>query len=113
VIDALVGDVKGKHAIVLDDEIANGGTIVEVLGKLRERGVKGITVACTHGLFTGKAVERLRAQTDVHEIVTTDTVPIPVAKRLPNMRVLSVAPLLGEAIHRIHVGKSVSRLFDA
>lgn len=113
VIDALVGDVKGKHAIVLDDEIANGGTIVEILQKLRERGVKRMTVACTHGLFTGKAIDRLRAQTDVHEIVTTDTVPIPVAKRLPNMRVLSVAPLLGEAIHRIHVGKSVSRLFDA
>jgi len=113
VIDALVGDVTGKHAIVLDDEIANGGTIVEILQKLRERGVKGITVACTHGLFTGKAIERLRAQPDIHEIVTTDTVPVPAAKRLPNMRVLSVAPLLGEAIHRIHVGKSVSRLFDS
>jgi ribose-phosphate pyrophosphokinase len=113
VIDALVGDVAGKHAIVLDDEIANGGTIVEILQKLRERGVKGISVACTHGLFTGKAIERLRAQPDIHEIVTTDTVPVPAAKRLPNMRVLSVAPLLGEAIHRIHVGKSVSRLFDS
>ena len=113
VIDALVGDVTGKHAIVLDDEIANGGTIVEILQKLRERGVAGITVACTHGLFTGKAIERLRAQPDIHEIVTTDKVPIPAAKRLPNMRVLSVAPLLGEAIHRIHVGKSVSRLFDS
>ena len=113
VIDALVGDVTGKHAIVLDDEIANGGTIVEILQKLRERGVAGITVACTHGLFTGKAIERLRAQPDIHEIVTTDTVPVPAAKRLPNMRVLSVAPLLGEAIHRIHVGKSVSRLFDS
>jgi len=113
VIDALVGDVTGKHAIVLDDEIANGGTIVEILQKLRERGVKGITVACTHGLFTGKAIERLRAQPDIHEIVTTDTVPVPAEKRLPNMRVLSVAPLLGEAIHRIHVGKSVSRLFDS
>jgi ribose-phosphate pyrophosphokinase len=113
VIDALVGDVTGKHAIVLDDEIANGGTIVEILQKLRERGVKGISVACTHGLFTGKAIERLRAQPDIHEIVTTDTVPVPAAKRLPNMRVLSVAPLLAEAIRRIHVGKSVSRLFDS
>jgi ribose-phosphate pyrophosphokinase len=113
VIDALVGDVTGKHAIVLDDEIANGGTIVEILQKLRERGVKGISVVCTHGLFTGKAIERLRAQPDIHEIVTTDTVPVPAAKRLPNMRVLSVAPLLGEAIHRIHAGKSVSRLFDS
>ena len=59
VIDTLVGDVDGKNVIVLDDEIANGGTIVEVLNRLRERRVKRIAVACTHGLFTGKAIERL------------------------------------------------------
>ena len=59
VIDTLVGDVDGKNVIVLDDEIANGGTIVEVLNKLRERRVKQIAVACTHGLFTGKAIEPL------------------------------------------------------
>ena len=113
VIDALVGDVDGKNVIVLDDEIANGGTIVEVLAKLRERHVKQITVACTHGLFTGKAIARLKAQPDIFEIVTTDTVPVPADKRLPNMKILSVAPLLAEAIHRIHVGESVSDLFDA
>ena len=113
VIDALVGDVDGKNVIVLDDEIANGGTIVEVLEKLRERRVKRIVVACTHGLFTGKAIARLGAQPDISEIVTTDTVPVSADKRLPNMTVLSVAPLLAEAIRRIHVGKSVSGLFDA
>ena len=74
--------------------------------------MKRIAVACTHGLFTGKAIERLRAQRDVEEIVATDTVPIPREKRLPNMTVLSVAPLLAEAIRRIHGGKSVSSLFD-
>ena len=83
VIDAIVGDVDGKNVIVLDDEIANGGTIVEVLNKLRERRVKRIAVACTHGLFTGQAIARLRAQPDIAEIVTTDTVPIPAEKRLP------------------------------
>ena len=113
VIDTLVGDVEGKNVIVLDDEIANGGTIVEVLNKLRERRVKRIAVACTHGLFTGKAIERLGAQTDIAEIVTTDTVPVPPAKRLPRMKILSIAPLLAEAIRRIHVGKSVSVLFEA
>jgi len=113
VLDAIVGDVDGKNVIVLDDEIANGGTMIEVLQKLRERNVKRIAVACTHGLFTGAAIERLRAQTDIDDIVTTDTVPIAAEKRLPNMTVLSVAPLLAEAIHRIHVGKSVSGLFDA
>jgi ribose-phosphate pyrophosphokinase len=112
VIDALVGDVDGKNVIILDDEIANGGTIVEVLERLRERRVKRIVVACTHGLFTGKAISRLGAQPDISEIVTTDTVPVPADKRLPNMKVLSVAPLLAEAIRRIHVGESVSRLFD-
>ena len=112
VIDAIVGDVDGKNVIVIDDEIANGGTIVEVLDKLRERHVKRIAVVCTHGLFTGKAVARLRAQRDVAEIVTTDTVPMAREKRLPNMTVLSVAPLLAEAIRRIHCGKSVSGLFD-
>jgi ribose-phosphate pyrophosphokinase len=112
VIDAIVGDVDGKNVIVLDDEIANGGTIIEMLRKLRERRVKRLAVACTHGLFTGKAIARLGAQHEIEEIVTTDTVPIPAGKRLPNMKVLSVAPLLAEAIHRIHVGKSVSSLFD-
>ena len=112
-IDTLVGDVEGKNVIVLDDEIANGGTIMEVLNRLRERRVKRITVACTHGLFTGKAIARLGSQTDIAEIVTTDTVPVPPEKRLPNMKVLSIAPLLAEAIRRIHVGESVSVLFDA
>ena len=113
VIDTLVGDVDGKNVIILDDEIANGGTIVEVLKKLRERRVKHIAVACTHGLFTGKAIERLASQSDIAEIVTTDTVPVPPEKRLPNMKVLSIAPLLAEAIRRIHLGESVSALFDA
>src|SRR6516164_6449734 len=108
VIDAVVGDVDGKNVIVLDDEIANGGTIVELLGKLRARLVRRIAIACTHGLFTGKAIERLGAQADVAEIVTTDTVPVPAAKQLPNMQVLSIAPLLAQAIRRIHVGESVS-----
>jgi len=112
VIDAIVGDVLGRNVIVLDDEIANGGTIIEILQKLRELQVERIVVACTHGLFTGKAIARLRAQRDIAEIVTTDTVPVPPEKRLPNMKVLSVAPLLAEAIRRIHVGKSVSGLFD-
>ncbi|MEO5897436.1 MAG: ribose-phosphate pyrophosphokinase [Vicinamibacterales bacterium] len=112
VIDAIVGDVEGKNVIVLDDEIANGGTIVEVLEQLRERRVKRIVVACTHGLFTGRAIERLRGRNDIDEIVTTDTVPMPAEKRLPNMTVLSIAPLLADAIRSIHLGRSVSRLFD-
>ena len=83
----------------------------QVLEKLRERKVKRIAVACTHGLFTGNSIERLRTQADIDEIVTTNTVPIPREKRLPNMCILSVAPLLAETIRRIHLGLSVGALF--
>ncbi|HEU0163730.1 MAG TPA: ribose-phosphate pyrophosphokinase, partial [Thermomicrobiales bacterium] len=84
VIDTIVGTVEGKHAIVLDDEIATGGSILQLIESLRERDVHKISVACTHGLFTGKAIERLRDATEIDEIVTTNTVPIPQEKRLPN-----------------------------
>ena len=108
----MVGDVDGKDIIILDDEIATGGTIVELVERLREHKVGKITVTCTHGLFTGLAIERMRALTDVQEIVTTNTVPIPAAKRLPNMKILSIAPLLAEAIRRIHNGESISSMFE-
>lgn len=112
IIDTIVGDVEGKDIIIVDDEIANGGTIVEILNRLREHNVGRLSIACTHGLFSGQAIERLRAQTDITEIVTTNTVPIPSEKRLPNMTILSIAPLLAEAIRRIHNGESVSSLFE-
>ncbi|GCE18856.1 ribose-phosphate diphosphokinase [Dictyobacter kobayashii] len=112
IIDSIVGDVSGKDIIIIDDEIANGGTIVEILQHVRKRGVGRIFVACTHGLFTGKAIERLKSQPDIEEIVTTNTVPIPEEKRLSNMTVLSLAPLIAETIRRNHNGESVSSLFD-
>jgi ribose-phosphate pyrophosphokinase len=109
-IDAIVGDVRGKNVIVLDDEIANGGSIVQIIEALRKRDVQKISVACTHGLFTGRAIERLAAE-DIVEIVSTNTVPLDPARRLPNMTEISIAPLMAEAIHRIHHGESVSSLF--
>ncbi len=111
VIDTIVGDVERKDVIVIDDEIANGGTIMEILQRLREHHVGRITIVCTHGIFSDKAIARLRDQSDIAEIVTTNTVPQPPEKRLPNMTVLSIAPLLAEAIQRIHNGESVSSLF--
>ncbi|QKE84773.1 ribose-phosphate pyrophosphokinase [Arthrobacter sp. NEB 688] len=110
VIDSIVGDVVGKRAIVLDDEIATGGSIVELMDRLAERGVTEASVACTHGLFAGRAVERLSAHPMIREVVTTDTVPAP--KDWPALRVRSVAGLFAEAIKRIHEGESVSSLFD-
>ena len=111
VIEAIVGDVAGKRAIVLDDEIATGGSIIELLDKLQDAGCPQISVACTHGLFVGPAVERLRTHPGISEMVTTDTVPPPM-DAWPELRVRSVAPLFAEAIHRSHVGESVSSLFD-
>ncbi|MGH3412622.1 MAG: ribose-phosphate diphosphokinase [Marmoricola sp.] len=110
VIEEIVGDVAGKRAIVLDDEVATGGSIVELLDRLADRGCAEVSVACTHGLFVGKAVERLRAHPRVREVVSTDTVPPPT--NWPELRVLSVAALFAEAIARVHAGESVSSLFD-
>lgn len=110
VIDAIVGDVAGKRAIVLDDEIANGGSVIELLDKLHDVGCTTAAVACTHGLFVGKAVERLRGHPMIREVVTTDTVPAP--ENWPELKVRSVAPLFAETISRVHAGESVSSLFD-
>ncbi len=110
VIDAIVGDVAGKRAIVLDDEIATGGSIVELLDKLKDLGCVEAAVACTHGLFVGKAVERLRGHPSISEVVTTDTVPA--TTHWPELQVRSVAELFAEAISRVHAGESVSSLFD-
>ena len=110
VVDAIVGDVAGKKAIVLDDEIATGGSIVELLEKLRELGCREAAIACTHGLFVGKAVDRLRGHPMVSEVVTTDTVPAPA--EWPELQVRSVSELFAEAISRVHAGESVSSLFD-
>jgi ribose-phosphate pyrophosphokinase len=95
---------------VLDDEIATGGSIIEVLDRLKDFGCVEASVACTHGLFTGRAVERLRDHPMITEVVTTDTVPPP--HGWPELQVRSVAELFAEAIARIHAGKSISKLFD-
>ena len=112
VIDRIVGDVADRDIIVFDDEIATGGSIVELLSRLRAERVGQIAVACTHGLFTGSAVERLKQVPDLGEIVMTNTVPLPSEKRLPTMVTRSVAPLFAEAIKRIHYGESISSLFS-
>ena len=112
-ISSIIGDVAGRDVIILDDEIARGSTIMELLARLREHRVRSVRVACTHGLFSDGALERIAGQTDVLEIVTTNTVPIPDSKRNPKLHVISLAPALAEAIRRIHEGESVSALFDA
>jgi ribose-phosphate pyrophosphokinase len=110
-IDALIGDVQGKDVILHDDEIATGGSMVQVIELLQCKNVGRITVACTHGVFSGPAIDRLRALPEIAEIVTTNTVPIPEEKRLPNMTVLSVASIFGEAMRCNTLGRSVGELF--
>lgn len=112
VIDTIVGDVEGKNVIVLDDEIATGGSIVELLSRLAEQGVRRTSVACTHGLFTRGSLERIVAVPHVEELITTDTVPRQASGSPGRLQTLSVAPLFAEAIRRIHLGESVSSLFD-
>jgi len=112
IVEGLIGAVKGPHAILVDDEIAAGTSMMEAIKELRKHDVATATLACTHGLFCGPAVRNLGAVPEIKAIVTTNTVPIPQEKRIKGMEVLSVAPLFAEAIRRIHEGESMKPLFD-
>jgi len=112
-ITSIIGDVAGRDVIVLDDEIARGTTILELLDQLREQGARSVRIACTHGLFCDGALKRIAAHPEVIEVVSTNTVPIPDSERNPKLEVISLAPALAEAIRRIHEGESVSALFGA
>ena len=109
-ISSIIGDVADRDVIILDDEIARGTTVIELLSVLRRQDPRSISVACTHGLFADSALEKLAAAEDVSEIVCTNSVPVPF--RHPKLTVLSVAPALAEAVRRTHDGQSVSVLFD-
>lgn len=111
-ISAVIGEVAGRDIIILDDEIAKGSTVLELLDRLRDIGVRSIRVACTHGLFANGALKRIGDQPDVLEIVCTNTVPVPEAEQTSKLKVLSIAPALAEAMRHIHNGESVSALFD-
>ena len=110
-VAGIIGDICGKDVIIFDDEIATGGSVMAIVDVLRKHDVHRVTLACTHGLFSGPAITRLGAIPEIDEIVTTNTVPIPPSKRLPNMTILSVASIFGEAIRRNIMGQSVGSLF--
>jgi ribose-phosphate pyrophosphokinase len=104
--------VKGfEHAIVYDDEIATAGSVVEVSNVLLESGIRQITLVCTHGLFLGPAIDRLKAIPEIVEIITTDTVALPPEKRLPIMTILPVGKVFAEAIRQNYFHKSIGDLF--
>lgn len=108
----IVGNVKGKTVMMFDDMITTAGTVTEAAKLVRQHGAAAIYVAATHAVFAGPALDRLEAA-QFNEIVVTDTIPAgaEAVKRLPNLTVLSVASLVGEAIRRIHEHRSVSALF--
>jgi len=107
----VIGEVKNKSVILVDDIIDTGGTLTQGAEVMLERGACEVYACATHALLSGPAVERLAAA-PIKELVITNTIPLPPEKKLDKMTVLSVAPLLGEAIIRIHEDLSVSRLFD-
>ena len=111
-ITSIIGEVKDRDVIVLDDEIARGTTILELLNVLRDRQARSVRIACTHGLFADGALDKITAVPEVLEVVCTNTVPVPASEGRPKLHVISVAPALAEAIRRIHEGESVSALFD-
>jgi ribose-phosphate pyrophosphokinase len=108
----VIGEVRGRRAIIVDDEIDTAGTLIEVVRALEREGVTEIYACATHGLLSGPAIERIR-ESALEEVVITDTIPLPAAKRLSRIKTLSVAPLIGEAIKRIHQGESVGALFSS
>lgn len=106
----VIGKIKNKNLIILDDIIDTGGTIVKAVATLKKQGAKDIYVACTHPVFSGKSIERL-SNAEIKEVVITNTIPFEKQTENINIVNLSVAKLLGEAINRIHIETSVSSLF--
>lgn len=106
----IIGDVRGRTAVMIDDMIDTGGSMSGGAEALMRMGARNVVACCTHAVLSGSACERLR-QAPIEEVVVTDTIPLPDDRRLEKMTVLSVAPLLAEAIDRIHEDASVSELF--
>ena len=107
----VIGEVEGRVALTVDDEIDTAGSLVNVVSTLLERGSTEVYACCTHPIFSGPAIQRIAA-CPVKEVVVTDTVPVKDDKKLDKITVLPMAPLLGEAIDRIHTGKSIGALFE-
>ena len=105
------GEIRGKVALMFDDMISTAGSICGAAELVRDHGAREIHVAATHGVFAGPAIERLE-KAPIDTVVVTDTVPLPPEKRIPKIKVLSVAGLLGEAIKRIHQHESISAVFE-
>ncbi len=108
----VIGEVSGKHAVIIDDMIDTAGTLTQAVQVLLERGAESVSAACTHGVFSGPAAERIKNSL-LKEVICTDTIPLsPAIAGLNKVKCLTVAPILAEAIRRIWENSSVSSLFD-
>jgi len=107
----VIGEVEGKVALTVDDEIDTAGSLINVISTLEKRGVEEIYACCTHPVFSGQAIQSI-ASCPVKEVVVTDTIPVTDNKKSDKITVLPIAPLLGEAIHRIHTGLSIGAMFE-
>ena len=107
----LIGDVKGKNCLIVDDEINTGGTIVNAAAALKENGARDIYAACTHAVFAGDCVSKLQ-KSQIKEVVVTNTISLSAEKQIKKVKVLSIAKLFAQAIKAIHEEKSVSALLN-
>lgn len=107
----VIGDIQDRDALLFDDEVLIGSSMMEAVRMLTERGAKRIMAGCTHGVFSGDAIERIDASS-VETFVRTNTIPLPEGQDSAKLETLSVAKLFGDAIKAIHHGESVSRLLD-
>ncbi|GAH99214.1 unnamed protein product [marine sediment metagenome] len=107
----VIGEVQGMRALTVDDEIDTAASLVGAVNTLLEYGASEVYACCTHPVFSGPAIQRI-ASCPVKEVVVTDTIPVIGNKKLDKITVLPIAPLLGEAIHRIHTGLSVGAMFE-
>ena len=110
-VSHLIGDLEGKDVLIIDDMIDTAGTTVSAAQAAMDKGAKSVTAAATHGVLSDPAIDRLK-EAPIKELIITDTISVKKEKQLPNMKIVSVANVFGEAIKRIHNGESVSALFD-
>ena len=111
IASTVIGDVKGKTAVVFDDEVDTAGSMLETANVLKEYGAKEIYAGCTHGVLSGPAIERIK-NSPFKELVITNTIPLPKEKQIDKIKVLSVAPLFAEAIRRLYEHKPMGDLFE-
>ena len=107
----LIGDLKDKDVLIIDDMIDTAGTTVNAANAAKDNGAKSVTAVATHALLSGSAIERIK-ESAIKKLIVTDTVSIPENKKLDNMEIVSVAQVFGEAIRRVYEGESVSALFE-